>query len=168
MDYREIRNAIVKGLYDYLNVPVVPTDDIGDKPDYPYISYKFTTLKIHQGSHNLYKDIVPSKDERFEYDVEYTREEQPKMIISMNAYSTDDVEAFQLALEMESWFKFQGYRFLKDNGIVVVDISNIQDRTIQIVDNYERRQGFDVAIRVMDIQKLRLETIEKSNLKKEE
>lgn len=168
MDYRKIRNAIVKGLYDYLNVPVVPTDDVGDKPNYPYISYKFTTLKIPQGSHNLYKDIVPSNDERFQYDIEYTREEQPKMIISMNAYSTDDVEAFQLALEMESWFKFQGYRFLKDNEIVVVNISNIQDRTIQIVDNYERRQGFDVAIRVMDIQKLRLETIEKSNIKKEE
>lgn len=167
MDYKEIRNTIVKGLHEFLNVPVVPTDDIGDKPDYPYISYKFTTLKMPQGSHNLYRDVVKSNDDKFQYDVEYTRKEQPKMVLSMNSYSEDEVEAYQLALEMEAWFKFYGYMYLKENGIIIVDIGNVQDRTIRIVDNYEKRQGFDVSIRVMDIRKLRTETIEKYNIKKE-
>lgn len=167
MDYRQIRNSIVNGLYEYLNTPVVPTDDIGDKPDYPYISYKFITLKIPQGSHNIYKNIIPSNDNRFEYDIEYTREEQPKMVISISTYSTDDVESYQLALDIESWFKFHGYQFLKENGIVVVNTSSIQDRTIQIVDNYEKRQGLDVTIRVMDIQRFRIETIEKTKIEKE-
>lgn len=167
MDYRKIRNSIVKGLQRDFNVPIVPTDDIKKKPKYPYISYKFTTLKISQGSHNLYNDIVPSRDDRFQYDVEHTRTEQPKMVISISTYSTDDVESYQLALDIESWFKFHGYNFLKENGIVVVNTSNIQDRTIQIVDNYEKRQGLDVTIRVMDIQKCRTETIEETKINKE-
>lgn len=167
MDYRKIRNDIVKGLRNFLDVDIIPTDDIGKKPKYPYISYKFTTLKIPQGSHNIYKNIILSNDNRFEYDIEYTREEQPKMVISISAYSTDDVESYQLALDIESWFKFHGYQFLKGNGIVVVDTSNIQDRTIQIVDDYEKRQGLDVTIRVMDIQKFTTETIEETEINKE-
>lgn len=167
MDYRQIRNSIVSGLYRYLNTPVVPTDDIGDKPDYPYVSYKLITLKISQGSHNLLIDIVPSANEDFEYDIEYTREEQPKMVISINTYSLDDVEAYQLALNIESWFKFHGYQYLKENGIVVVSTSNIKDRTIQIVDNYEKRQGFDVTIRVTSIEKMIVENIEEINIRRD-
>lgn len=164
MDYRQIRNKFVNGLYEYFNIPVVPIDDIGNKPDYPYISYKFITLKIPQGSHNLLRDIIPSTNENFEYDIEYTREEQLKMIISISTHSLDDIEAYQLALDIESWFKLHGYHYLKENGIVVVGTSNIQDKTIQIVDNYEKRQGFDVTIRVADIQKMRIETIEQINM----
>lgn len=167
MDYRKIRNTIVIGLQKHLNIPVVPIDDIGDKPKYPYASYKFITLKIPQGSHNIYKEVIPSDDDRFQYDVEHTRTEQPKMVISISTYSTDDAESYQLALDIESWFKFHGYSFLKENGIVVVNTSNIQDRTIQIVDNYEKRQGIDVTIRVMDIQKCRTETIEEIKINKE-
>lgn len=167
MDYRKIRNDIVKGLRNFLDVDIVPTDDIGKKPKYPYISYKFTTLKIPQGSHNLLIDIVPSTNENFEHDIEYTREEQPKMVISISTYSTDDVESYQLALDIESWFKFHGYSYLKDNGIVVVNTSNIQDRTIQIVDNYEKRQGLDVTIRVTSIEKMIVENMEKINIRRD-
>lgn len=164
MDYREIRNFIVSGLYNYLEIPVVPTDDIGDKPDYPYVSYKFITLYIPQGPYNLLKDTVPSLDENFEYDVEYTKEEQPKMIISINSYSDDEVESYNLGLKVREWFNFYGYHYLKEKGVIVSNIGNLQDRTVLIVDNYEKRQGFDVTIRVVDIHKTRIETIEEINM----
>lgn len=167
MYYRQIRNYIVSGLYKYLNVPVVPTDDVGDKPNYPYISYKFITLNIPQGSHNLLKDTVPSLNENFEYDIEYTREEQPKMVISISTYSIDEVEAYQSALDAATWFNFHGYQHLKENGIVVVGTSNIQDRTIQIVDNHEKRQGFDVTIRVSKSDKMIIENIDKVNIRRD-
>lgn len=163
MDYGSIRNAIVKGLHNNFNIDVVPTDDTNKKPNYPYISYKFITLRIPQGSYNLYTEQIPSTNPDFEYDIEYTREEQPKMVISVSTYSTNEIEAYQLALEAEAWFEFKGYMYLKENGIIVTNITNIQDRTSLIVDSYERRQGFDVTIRVKDVQKIRVETIEKVN-----
>ncbi|HZK01326.1 MAG TPA: hypothetical protein VFC96_00510, partial [Anaerovoracaceae bacterium] len=113
-------------------------------------------------SENTEAEPVGERD--FEYDIEHTREEQPKMIVSINAYSLDGTEGHQLALDAEAWFKFVGQQYLKENGIIVVGTSNIQDRTIQIVDNYEKRQGFDVTIRVMDIRTMRTETIEEHKI----
>lgn len=163
MDYKTIRNCIVKGLHDYLKVDVVYTDNAKKKPKYPYLSYKFISLHIPQNYHVL-TDVVSSEDADFEFDVEYTKIEQPKMILSISSYSNDEVEAYDLALRVKEWFKFYGYYYLKANGIIVNSVGNVQDRTIQIVDNYEKRQGFDVTIRVVDVQKMRIETIEQINM----
>lgn len=163
MDYKTIRNCIVKGLNDYLKMDVVPTDNVKKKPKYPYLSYKFISLNIPQ-NHHLITDTVPSENTEFDFDIEYTKIEQPKMIISISSYSNDEVESYDLALKAKEWFKFYGYYYLKANRIIVNHVGNVQDRTIQIVDDYEKRQGFDVTIRVVDIQKMRIETIEKINM----
>jgi len=66
-----ITKKIVKELHKFINTPVVPTDTIGKKPDYPYASYKII------GSHgtNTYSredKIVESLTSHFEYDVQVT------------------------------------------------------------------------------------------------
>ncbi|SMB95362.1 hypothetical protein SAMN00017405_0390 [Desulfonispora thiosulfatigenes DSM 11270] len=160
-----MRNFIVKGLYEFLQVPVIPTDNPNKKPKYPFISYKFTTLHKNQGGFNLLLEPIPSIDPNFEYDIEYTREEQPKMVISFSSYSLDDLEAIDLANKIKKWFNFKGRLLLKNNNLVVVECSDIQDRTIQIIDNYEKRYGFDVTLRYSSQSKLKVETIEKFKIK---
>lgn len=160
MNYRTIRNSIVKGLHEYLQCPVVPADNNKKKPDYPFVSYKFTTLYKAQGSHNLIRNVIPSSDPNFESDIEITRQEQPQMIISVLAYSLDEVEAYEVALKAKNWFIFQGYDYLKAANIIVVKTTTVQDRTIHIVDNYEKRAGFDVVLRTASEQKRIVETIE--------
>lgn len=167
MKYKEIRNSIVKGLYEYLQYPVVPTDNNQKKPDYPFVSYKFTTIFRGQGGHNLIADIIPSEDPNFEYDIEVTHQEQPQMVLSVSTYSLDEVEAYELAIKAKNWFRFQDHDFLKVNSIVVVGTSALQDRTIHIVDNYERKAGFDITLRTVSEQKKVIETIEKVNIEME-
>lgn len=168
MNYTDIRNTIVAGMYQDLGTIPVPTDTNAPKPDYPFLSYKFTTLFRPDANTKVKtREFVPSNNDRFEYDVEHTLKQQPQMIISFSSYSLDDGESADLANKARKWFELAGRQYLKDNGIVVIEVTNIQDRTIQIVDNFEVRFGFDVRIRVYDETKTRTETIEKVNIKEE-
>lgn len=155
MDYAAIRNGLVAGLYQHLQVPVVPTDTTQPKPPYPFVSYKFTTL---------YRSDAPvmtrSPDPDSEQDVEYTLKEQPQMVLSISTYSLDEAEAYNLAIQVQSWFKLHGYRYLKEKNLIVLSTTALQDRSVLIVDNFEKRIGFDVILRAYSEQKNRVEGIE--------
>lgn len=159
MDYAVIRNSIAAELYQYLQVPVVPTDTTQKKPRYPFVSYKFTTL-YRPDATILIRSPVASTDQIFDQDVEYTLKEQPQMVLSISTYSLDEVEAYSLALQVRAWFKLHGYRYLKELNIIVVDTTALQDRSILIVDNFEKRIGFDVILRTYSEEKARIESIE--------
>lgn len=163
MNYTNIRNTITNGIYRDLDVIVVPTDTNAPKPDYPFLSYKFTTLFRPDAKVKTYR-AIPSTSERYKHDVEITLAQQPQMIISFSSYSLDDGESADVANKARKWFELEGRQYLKDRGIVVVDTTDIQDRTIQIVDNFEIRFGFDARFRVHDETKTRIESIEKVNI----
>ena len=52
--------------------------------------------------------------------------------------------------KVHDYFRFSGYQYLSDNGIIVVGVGNIQNRDLLEVDEYERREGFDVRMRTLD------------------
>ena len=171
MDYEVIRNAIVSGLYQQMQVPVVPTDTSQPKPSYPFVSYKFTTLYRPDASvmvRSLIENTRPEEPTEpepppgteFEYDVEYTLKEQPQMVLSVSTYSLDEAEAYDLAIQVQSWFKLYGYRYLKESNLIVVYTTALQDRSVLLVDNFEKRIGFDVTLRTVHEQKTRIESIE--------
>lgn len=155
-----LKNKIVKGLREHLGFHVVPTDTAGQKPEYPYLSYKITSSLENNGGFNLIDHVVPSDSPDFEYDIETTRSEQAQFSLSVSAYSNDEDEACRLAIRAADWFKFTGYAYLKDCNVIVVNVSNVSDRAIQIVDDYERRYGFDVRCRAARSVTKRVETIE--------
>lgn len=159
MDYAEIRNVIVSGLHQYLQKPVVPTDTTQPKPPYPFVSYKFTTL-YRPDAPVMIRSPVPSTDSDFEQDVEYTLQEQPQMVLSISTYSLDEAEAYGLAIQVLNWFKLHGYRYLKELNLIIVSTTALQDRSILLVDNFEKRIGFDVTLRTVHEQKDRVESIE--------
>lgn len=162
---KEIRNTIIKGLYEYLGLIPIPIEDVQPKEPYPYITYNFINPYTQQrGQGNYSIDFVPSTDERFELDVEETLEVQPQATISINAYSKDKLEAQELAKKAMGWFKHAGWQYLYDNNIVVVSIEAFGDRSILIVDHYEYRVGMDIIIRFSDTITRRFETIETYNI----
>lgn len=164
-----IRNLIVRGLYDYMGMVAVPQDQIPNKPSYPYLTYKFINPYIQaRGTGNITTSLEPSLDKQFEYDVVEKLELQPTMTLSINAYCKGEIDNHKVAYETLKkaldWFKHSGYMYLSDNNIVVVSIEAMGDRTALIVDNYEVRYGFDVIIRFTDVIKRRFETIEECKI----
>lgn len=161
MGIKKIRNAIVKGLYKHLGMIPIPLEDLQPKEKYPYLTYNFINPYTQfRGQGNEYRGPVPSKDERFEFDIEETLKLEPQATISINAYSKDKSEAQELSKRAMDWFQYEGYQYLSDNNIVVVNTEAMGDRTVQIIDFYEHRVGFDVIIRFADEIKRRYETIE--------
>ena len=158
---RDMRNAIVKGLYAYLNLIPIPIEELRPKEPYPYITYNFISPYIpFKGQGNYSQSLVPASDERFEHDVEELIYLEPTATLSMNAYSKDKLEAQELALKVKDWFKHIGYQFLSDNNLIVVNIKAFGDRTIHIVEDYEYRIGMDIIIRFADEISVKYETIE--------
>ena len=165
MDLRELRNQIIYKLYQYMELPIVPQDQIEPKPAYPYMTYKFIVPYNHFGHQGNYsRKLIPSNDERFEYDVEETLETQVQMTLSLNAYckgeSDSQMVTYEIARKAMGWFKHVGYQDLLDLNITVINIEAFGDRTVLIVDDYEARAGFDVILRTTDTIKRRIETIE--------
>jgi hypothetical protein len=168
MNIQAIRNGIVAGLYNHLQKPVIMAEQAENKPTYPYLSYKFIVpYNPDTGRGIEVSKLIPSDNPDFEYDFEETKIQQPTMTISFTAYSLDSLESQELALKAREWMDHIGYYDLKRLGVVVVSVEAMGNRDTLIVDEYERKVGFDVIIRVVHEVKRRLETIEEVNLNKE-
>ena len=163
-----IRKTIVSGLNKYTNVLVVDTDNPNEKPKYPFLSFKITTMRQNQGKGGSRNTrFEKSLDENFRHDVVESISFQPYMVLSISAYSNNVVESQELAFKAWEWFKFVGKYALEEINCVVVDTQNVQDRTTHIVDFYEYKQGFDVSIRYLHEIERRTETIEEYEIKGE-
>lgn len=161
IDFIAIRDSIVTQLNAYLNLKVIHTDQKQGKPSYPYLGYKFTSSYIAETGFPIENGAdTASSDENFDYDFQYTRIEQPTIMLSLTVFSETIDEAEGIALNAMNWFKNVGYEYLKTNNIIVVDTTDIQNRDIVFVTDYERRQGFDVTLRVMSEVQRTIETIE--------
>ena len=64
MDLRELRNQIIYKLYQYMELPIVPQDQIQPKPAYPYMTYKFI-VPYNQFNHqgDISQNLVPSTND---------------------------------------------------------------------------------------------------------
>lgn len=163
---KEIRNSIVQGVKKDLDVTMILVDDRNKVSlPYPFATFNFTTaLDVFDGEGNYSRKLVDSTNEKFEHDILETRDTQNKVTMSINAYSNNKLDAQELAIKMRDWFRHTGYQHLSDNNIVVVDALGLQDRTIELVKDYEYRIGFDVILRAAKTTERRLETIETASM----
>jgi hypothetical protein len=158
---KTIRNKVVKGLHDFTGCMVVDTDNNHKKPEYPYISFKFITTRRNSGEAGVRKqEFKESLDPNFDVDYVTGIEFQPYAIISMQCYSDDVLDSQELAMKCWEWFKLNGRFDFEDINAVVVDITDIQDRTVLRDISYEYRNGFDVRVRYLHEFEHRHETIE--------
>lgn len=160
-----VTKLIVKRLHELLNVPVVPTDNIGKKPGYPFLSYKVTTARSKPKGHPIMvNELVDSGNPLFESDIKETAIEQPTFTISFMAYAATAFDAEGLAQTALAMVNHGLYYELKDINAVVASIEAVGDRTIQIVDHYENRYGFDAIIRITSEASRIIETMEEFNI----
>ncbi len=164
INYENIRNKIVSGLYEYMQTPIVPADQANRKPVYPYVSYKFVSLYIPEpGFKAQDEQLIASPNPDFALDIKQISSDQPNMVLSFTAISKSDIESAGVASEVRDWFSIHGYDFLKEQNIVVVESTTATDRTGLMIDDYERRYGFDVRLRVLDAIENVVEYIETVN-----
>lgn len=161
MQMDKIIQFIKDELFDYTKRVVVDTDNISEKPLYPFYSIKAVTIIEDAGEAGNYSaDFVDSIDGRFKYDYLERLETQPNMVISVNAYGKDSFIARTAAMEAFGFFKFAAREILAKENYIIVDVLNVEDRTVLNVDNYEYRYGFDVRVRYVYGIERRAETIE--------
>lgn len=144
MGINEVRDIIIPEIETFCGMPVIMADDMGDKPDGPHITYKITMSKgrgIGQGD----EIFIPGVDK---LQIQETKE--TRSTISFTAYALDDDVSRDMAQKIYDWFDFYGYEVLNELGVTISEITDISNRDTFIVENYERRNGFDVIIKMQD------------------
>lgn len=138
-----VRNALVKGLHDYMNMLVIQSSTIGDMPRYPFISYTVTSPYLRLGQDEEYTTQENSTYQN-RHVLHYER------VFSFTIVAKDEDTAMNTCMKAIRYFRNDGVLELKDKGIAIVEISNVTARDNFITIDYDRRYGFDVRIRLAD------------------
>lgn len=154
IDYEKIRLTIAKGLKEYLNCPVIRSNQNADPPDYPYVSYTITILESeNKGTYEEYEDGIDRKSVTQTW--------------SITVLSEDSSESVILAQKARQWFDRVGTVYLNDNDVIVQSVGAVSNRDNFITVEYEYRQGFDVVFSLADEVKREIEYIETVELDNE-
>lgn len=155
-----VRNTIIAKLHGAVGKPIIPNTNTQNRPEYPFIDYSITSfIGDKSDGYHVFTDEPESNNDDFELGILSIDEPKPitnlintayynhDIAFSFNAYSDDDTESYGLIKQSWDWFKHQGVQTLSYEKIAVVDVLDIQNRTILAVDEYEIRYGFDLIIR---------------------
>ena len=169
-----IKILLAQGVNDAITATFLEAEQAHKKPTYPFATFQVLTAHINEYVHdNIIRENVASGDPTFPLNVRKSKIEQPQMILSINAYSKIPAnnspdnsiqQAYELAQEIKDWLDFKGDEYLEANNIVVIESGNIEQRDVFIVDQYERRYGFDVTIRYNESVDVTIGTIEEAEI----
>lgn len=142
-------------------VTILRADQSVKMPSYPYATYKELSTNVEPWVSNIKTRSYNPTDKI----VTITENETSETTISVNVFSDKHAEAKQ---------KIEILRFaLKTNAVnkkasdlnmsIILNITNVQDRTIFLESNYEYRFGFDFILRVTTPQVETFNSIEEIN-----
>ncbi|MTI61726.1 MAG: hypothetical protein FH762_17375 [Firmicutes bacterium] len=104
--------------------------------------------------------VIESEDPEFENDIEIENIFFPEATLSFTGFNNIMVPINKI----REWFYVHGLGdwWLRDNGYncVIRDVMEIEDRTVYLESDYEKRYGFDVILEFKDVVKVTYETIE--------
>lgn len=172
MTFVEMRNAMVKKLWDYLGCPVVLADQVQPEAPFPFVIYSVTDPYIPDNTMGDCRTLPDGEDSAV------VRRVMPTATFSftccsMNRTGEDGTfvsgadEAYELTDKAMGWFLHTGYMDISALGITVVEVGQVQDRTTLVIDEAARRFGFDVQIRYTREDTLNVPSIKKVTIKKE-
>ena len=172
MTFVEMRNAMVKKLWDYLGCPVVLANQVQPEATFPFVIYSVTAPYIPDNTMGDYRTLPDGEDSTV------VRRVMPTATFSFTCCSMNRMgeggtfvsgadEAYELADEAMGWFLHTGYMDVSALGITVVEVGQVQDRTTLVIDEAARRFGFDVQIRYTREDTLNVPSIKKVTIKKE-
>jgi hypothetical protein len=145
-------SEIIDMLSADVGFPVILTNQAAPRPPYPYIGVT-ETIPFQPGPRSL--ENVPEP-----IDIKQVASQQATMTLSVTAYGSNFATTMELSQKAHDWFSFTGYQALKEAGYVVASIGGIDNRDTLVVDDYERRRGFDVTLRFVHQQERIVEEID--------
>lgn len=174
IDLESIQNWIVFELWKYTGgsldpttgaivtqgTPIVPQNSMAPRPPYPFVTYNWIVPYIPEpGQPSLTGAVVEDEEETEWY--KETRTEQVGMTLSVNAYGGDTGETADTIMKAFRFFEFDRRDELRSFGVVVVDLSAMQDRTLSLDGGgYEYRLGFDANLRTTSMISRLIDMIE--------
>ena len=150
MSIADIKNLLIPQIKTFVGVPVIAANQNAPKPDGTHASYKITSAYLK----------APGQPNETVSSNKLTSDEEYKIVISFSSYDMDQDISFDLSQKIHDWFAFYGEEWLQSNNLVVSDITGIQNRDILLVDDYERRNGFDVTIKTVRTLEKQIDIIE--------
>lgn len=151
IDHQEIKIAFVGPLHNFLGVTVQMQDQAASQPVYPFIGYTFV---------DPYRDKSPYGN-HFIVDNNHRIEKLAAVTVSVTCHARSSPEAYRITGLARDWFQGSGRSILKDAGIVVVALEATTARDTLLTYDYERRVGFDMHLRMVDVIEYEEEMIEK-------
>ena len=141
------RNVIFAGLNAHLpeGCIAVEANQAQTKPPYPYVTVLFNGPFQAGQTHTGKIYIGDNGDD----DIDYRRTKEEFFMLSITAVSDSSITSQDNAVKCAEWFKWIGYDDLKEAGITVSGVEAMTNRDTLIVDDFERRIGFDVKLMVL-------------------
>lgn len=160
-----ITTAIVAGLKEHLQISnVIEMDQPAPKPLYPFVGFKWVTTVPEAGTDRKTVRTVSTADAKWDKDIEYRYVRNPVMTMSLTVYDKGNSDGIHtLTQSAHTWFSIPelGADRLEPTGAVILDVSAITGRDTVLDREIERRQGFDVRLRVVDVVTVTVPTIER-------
>ncbi|WP_342547660.1 hypothetical protein NST69_27600 [Paenibacillus sp. FSL P2-0089] len=142
LPFEDIRVAIVEGVEAATGGLVIEMNGGGDIPPGDFLTYSFIGGFESSGGQPIITQQAGQQHRR----------ETVTFTASFNCYADDSDVAMVNAMRARDWFKAIGRELLKDKlDVIVIEIGEIQNRDINIGEEWERRQGFDVELRATDL-----------------
>ena len=141
------RNTIFAGLNAHLpeGCIAVEANQAQPKPPYPFVTVLFNG-PFQAGQTHTGKIYI---EDNGEADIDYRRTKEEILVLSVTSVGESSTDAMENAMKCAEWFKWIGYDDLKEAGITVAGIEAMTNRDTLIVDDFERRIGFDVRLMVL-------------------
>ncbi|WP_446662953.1 phage neck terminator protein [Geobacillus sp. CCR] len=156
----KIKNIIAQAYRD-TGLRIVQVNTTAPVPPLPYATYNITAPYTKDRGR-------PNVESEERADGLYLRQEDSFLVtLSFNVYTDKTETAIDQVNKLRRWFLFLGQTFLQDNGVAVVNVGNVENRTTFLIDSYEYKHGFDVQLRMTEIVETPTEWLETITFKGE-
>ncbi|WP_212934949.1 phage neck terminator protein [Bacillus hominis] len=142
MNAKELRAILIPAIKKHCAAPIIMADQMGERPKVAHATYKFTTAHGKAVGQAEETGVVINGEYKLQRLSDY------KVTISFTSYAMDDDDSVVLAQKIYDWFSFAGLDVLQSIGVAVADQTDIINRDAFVIEDYERRNGFDVILRV--------------------
>ncbi|AIQ61856.1 hypothetical protein PSTEL_00645 [Paenibacillus stellifer] len=158
LPFKQIRLTIARGLKAAAGVPAIPLNDNGDIPKGSFLTYSFSEF----GDTDDARPIITQEGDKS------IRSKAVTFTVSVLSYADSVDDSVENAMKAQDWFKVAGAEQLRDTlDVVVVRVGSVENRDINIGEEWERRQGFEVDLRATDVVESTLNWIETAPITKE-
>lgn len=151
MTFLQARDAIVSGLEAHIGCPVVLSDQIADKPEYPYCYYSVLVPRISNHSFGL-DEVLKTGDSYLRTRSEPVAATMSFTFCSVNRETDDgyifgEDEALSLSEKANGFFLLDAHNISTEYGdIVINNVGSSASRSGFLVEDTIRRYGFDVRL----------------------